>query len=161
VPGWQLPPAHVSPVVQALPSLHEAVLLVKTQPVAGLQVSVVQTLLSLQTIAAPLHEPPLHVSPEVQAFPSLQEFVLLVKTQPVAGLHESVVQTLLSLQTIDVPPHEPPLQESPVVHAFPSSHAVPSGCDWQKQVAKVELRLGSQTNARRPVTLTSSTPNPP
>jgi hypothetical protein len=27
VPGWQLPPPHVSPVVHALPSSHEAVLL--------------------------------------------------------------------------------------------------------------------------------------
>ena len=47
-PGLQLPPPQVSPVVQAFPSLHETVLFVKTQPVAGTQVSVVHTLLSLQ-----------------------------------------------------------------------------------------------------------------
>ena len=49
---------------------------VYTQPVAGLQVSV------------------------VQLFPSLQ--VIAVNTQPVAGLQLSVVQALLSLQVIAV-----------------------------------------------------------
>ena len=39
--------------MQALPSLHVAVLFVKTQPVDVLQVSVVQTLLSLQTVGVP------------------------------------------------------------------------------------------------------------
>ncbi len=61
--------------------------------------SVVQTLLSLQTIGVPAHTPPPHVSPEVQALPSSQALVLFVNTHPVAGLHVSVVQTLLSLQT--------------------------------------------------------------
>ena len=48
-PGLQLPVSQVSPRVQALPSSHAAVLLVKTHPVAGTQVSVVHTLPSLQT----------------------------------------------------------------------------------------------------------------
>jgi len=52
-PPWQLPPAQVSLVVQALPSSQGAVLLVFTQPVAWLQVSVVQTLLSLQSGGGP------------------------------------------------------------------------------------------------------------
>jgi hypothetical protein len=44
-----------------------------------LQVSVVHTLLSLQTVADPgLQTPPPQVSPVVQAFPSLHEFVLFV-----------------------------------------------------------------------------------
>src|SRR5262245_24100421 len=42
----QAPLLHTS-LVQAIPSLHGPVLLVKTQPVAGLHVSVVHTLLSL------------------------------------------------------------------------------------------------------------------
>src|SRR5258705_565365 len=50
-PGWQEPPPHVSPVVQALPSSHAAVLSACTQPVAGLHESSVQGLLSLQLIA--------------------------------------------------------------------------------------------------------------
>src|SRR6185436_10345955 len=95
VPGWQTPPAQVSPVVQALPSLHGAVLFVNTHPVDGLQLSVVHTLLSPQTIGAPAwHVPPPHVSPVVQAFPSLHGAVLLLKTQaPVPGLQLSLVHT--------------------------------------------------------------------
>jgi hypothetical protein len=44
----------MSPVVHASPSLQAIVLLVKTHPVAGAHVSVVQTLLSLQlSVPAP------------------------------------------------------------------------------------------------------------
>ena len=53
VPGWQLPPPHVSPVVQGLPSSQAFVLLANTHPVAGLQESSVQPLLSLHTIPDP------------------------------------------------------------------------------------------------------------
>jgi hypothetical protein len=79
-------------------------LFVKTQPVAGLQVSVVQTLLSLQTRGAPgWQAPPEHTSLTVQASPSEQATVLLALTQPLAGLQVSVVHTLLSLQLNAVP----------------------------------------------------------
>jgi hypothetical protein len=72
VPGWQLPPAQTSPVVQKLPSSHAAVLFAKTQPVAGLHVSVVQTLLSLQTTVVPgWQTPPAQLSPVVQALLSV------------------------------------------------------------------------------------------
>jgi len=47
----QTPLEQTSPAVQLLPSLHDSVLLVKTHPVAVLQVSVVQTLLSLHLTA--------------------------------------------------------------------------------------------------------------
>jgi hypothetical protein len=125
VPGRQMPPPHVSPEVHTLPSSQAFVLLVNAQPVAGLHVSVVQTLPSLQTTPAPAwHVPPPQVSPDVQAFPSSQAIVLFVKTHPVAGLHESVVQALPSSQAIAVPPHAPPPQTSPDVHAFPSSQAI-------------------------------------
>jgi hypothetical protein len=78
VPGWQLPPPHVSPVVHALPSLHEAVLLTYEQPVAGMHESSVQALLSLQTTGVPGRQlPPPHVSPVVQALPSSHDAVLL------------------------------------------------------------------------------------
>ena len=103
VPPWHVPPPQVSPVVQLLPSSQGFVLFVKTQPVAGLHVSVVQTLLSLHTIAAPLHTPPAQVSPDVHAFPSSQAAVLLVNTQPPPGVHVSVVHGLLSLQVVAVP----------------------------------------------------------
>src|SRR5207253_1670759 len=52
-PAWHVPPPHVSPVVQAFPSSHGAVLWVNTHPVARLHASPVQPLLSLQTTAEP------------------------------------------------------------------------------------------------------------
>jgi len=124
-PPWHVPPPQLSPEVHAFPSSHAAVLLLKTQPETGLQLSDVHTLLSLQVTAAPpWHVPSPQVSPEVQAFPSSQDAVLFVKTQPVAGLQLSEVQTLLSLQVTAAPPwHVPPAQTSPAVHAFPSSQA--------------------------------------
>ena len=72
---------------------------VKTQPVAGLQASSVQALLSLQTIAGFSHK-------------------------PVAGLQLLAVQALPSLQAGGGPPVQTPAaHESFVVHALPSSHA--------------------------------------
>jgi hypothetical protein len=123
-PPLQVPPPHVSFVVQALPSLHEAVLLVWTQPEDGLQESSVHGLLSLQPSAGPpLQVPPPHVSAVVQAFPSLHGAVLLVCTQPEPGLQLSSVHGLLSLQPSAGPPLQvPPPQVSFVVHAFPSLH---------------------------------------
>jgi len=126
-PPTQTPAEQVSLVVQALPSLQGAVLLVKTHPVAGAQVSSVHGLLSLHTSAAPpTHTPAEQVSFVVQALPSLHGAVLLVKTHPVAGAQESSVQTLLSLQVIPVPAHTPAVHTSPLVQALPSSHTVPS-----------------------------------
>jgi hypothetical protein len=91
-----------------------------------LQLSVVQTLLSSQTVGVPGRQlPPPHASPVVHAFPSSQVFVLSAWTHPVAGAQESVVQTLLSLQSsVPTPAWQlPPEQTSPVVQAFPSLHA--------------------------------------
>jgi hypothetical protein len=78
-PPLQVPPPHVSFVVQAFPSSQGDVLSVWTQPVAGSQESSVQGLLSLQSGAGPpLQEPPPHVSFVVQAVPSSQGAELLV-----------------------------------------------------------------------------------
>jgi hypothetical protein len=72
-PPTHVPFAHVSPVVQAFPSLHDAALFVCTHPVAVLHVSVVQTFPSSQLGAGPpTHVPFAHVSPVVQASPSSQ-----------------------------------------------------------------------------------------
>jgi glyoxylate utilization-related uncharacterized protein len=124
-PPTQAPAPHVSLVVQALPSLHGAVLLVWVQPVAGLQASFVHTLPSLQlSTAPPVQEPPLQTSLSVQALPSLQEAALLVCTQPLTGLQLSSVQPLPSAQLGGGPPsHAPPLHVSLVVHALVSLHA--------------------------------------
>jgi hypothetical protein len=113
--------------VQAFPSLQAFVLFVNAQPVAGLHVSVVQTLLSLQISAVPpWHVPLEHLSFVVHAFPSLHDAALLACTHPVAGLHESSVHGLKSLQLRGGPPTQTPvaLHVSFVVQAFPSLHAM-------------------------------------
>jgi hypothetical protein len=126
VPTWQVPPPQVSPAVQAFPSSQELVLFVKTQPVAGSHVSVVQGLLSSQATGAPGRQaPPLHVSPVVHTLPSSHGFVLSMWTHPVAELQESSVHGLSSLQAIAAPGWQvPPPHVSPVVQALPSSHGL-------------------------------------
>src|SRR5262249_26559846 len=110
-PPTQVPPLHVSAVVQALPSSQDAVLLVCTQPVAMLQLSFVQTLPSLQLGGGPpTPVPALQASLVVQALPSSHGPGTLVCWQPDAGEHESAVQTLPSLQLGAGPPTQvPPL----------------------------------------------------
>jgi hypothetical protein len=72
-PGTQLPPAQVSPIVQASPSVQGWELLVLAQPVLGLQVSVVQALPSLQSSAVPgWHTVATHVSMPLHRLLSLQ-----------------------------------------------------------------------------------------
>lgn len=121
-PPTHWPPEHVSLVVHAFPSLQALVLLVNTQPLAGLQESLVHGLPSLHTGAGPpTHCPPEHESLVVQALPSLQLPDVGANTQPDAGLQESAVQTLLSLHTsVPAPTHTPLEQKSPVVQALPS-----------------------------------------
>ena len=118
-PPTQPPPEHKSPVVQALLSVHDPVLLTKLQPVALLQLSVVQGLLSSHgRLPVGLHEPPLHLSPVVHASLSVQ--LAVFATLPhLPALQASSVQTLPSLQSpalAQLPPqpmiglkmHEPP-----------------------------------------------------
>src|SRR5439155_769039 len=96
------PFVQTSPTVQGLPSLHAVPLGAGGfvhAPVRGSQLSVVQTLLSLQTTGMPpWHNPPLQVSPVVQKLLSSHGAVLFVYTQPVCELHASSVHGLLSLQ---------------------------------------------------------------
>jgi hypothetical protein len=128
-PPLQVPPPHLSFVVQAFPSLHGLVLFVWTQPEAGSHESVVQALPSSQPSAGPPWQvPPPHVSFVVQALPSLHGAVLGVWMQPVVppkpdGMQESSVHGLLSSQLSGGPPLQvPPPHVSFVVHTFPSSH---------------------------------------
>jgi hypothetical protein len=96
-PPTQIPPEHVSLVVQALASLHGLELLVYTHPTAELHESSVQPFPSSQKGAAPpMHIPRVHVSLVVQASPSLQGFELFENTQ-MPLWQVSVVQTLPSL----------------------------------------------------------------
>jgi len=177
-PAVQLPPWHVSFTVQKAPSSHvvpfgrlgcvhapalhtslvhwlpssvqEPVRGVKTQPVAGLHVSVVHSLVSSQTRGAPgWHTPDTsQVSPTVQALLSLQ-------LEPVGSgafthvsfvsSHESAVQGFVSAQLRAVPPvHVPPWHDSFTVQNWPSEHAVPFallGC-VQKPDAQTSLVHG-------------------
>lgn len=76
-PGLHSPLLQLSPEVQAFPSLQTNVLGTTKQPLVGLQVSSVQGLASLQSMAAPpLQVPPLHLSAEVHKLPSSQLRVL-------------------------------------------------------------------------------------
>jgi hypothetical protein len=81
------------------------------QPLVALQVSVVQTLPSLQLSAVPaLHTPPWQVSAPLHTVLSGHgvPFRTALFWQPKVGLQESLVQTLASLQLSVVPGvHEP------------------------------------------------------
>ena len=126
VPGAQAPPEQVSTPLQALLSLHEAVLAVCTQPVAGLHVSSVHTSLSLQLGAGPpTHFPAEQVSPVVHSLPSLQDAPLaltgfehapVVVSQTPTSWHWS-----LPGQVFGVPPAQgPPRHDSPEVQGLES-----------------------------------------
>lgn len=120
-PGWQVPPKHASPTVQALLSVQAVPSgtpaqvvqpgvgdIVRTQlPVAESQESIVQVLLSSQLLAVPAQTAFLHTSLTVQGLLSLHDKVLGLCTQPpgMIGTHESVVQTLLSSQFFVVKTH--------------------------------------------------------
>ncbi len=72
-PALQTPPAQTSCSVHGLPSSHGAVLATDLQPSTGSQLSVVQSLPSLQSVALPPAQlPPAHASSLVQGLPSLQ-----------------------------------------------------------------------------------------
>jgi hypothetical protein len=113
---------HTSPIVQRLPSLHDAELMVCLQPTAMSQKSLVQGLPSLQLGAGPpTQRPASQPSPVVQALPSSQGPVPFVYSQrPVAELQVSLVQGLPSLQFLGVPAQTPPAQRSGLVQLFPS-----------------------------------------
>jgi hypothetical protein len=138
-------PAHtplvqVSPVVHGFPSSHEPPLAgANAQPLGGLQVSVVQGSLSLQTACAPVQVPPVHTSFAVHALPSLQGSVLFVNTQPVAVLQVSSVHGFRSLHTVGLVPEQvPPWHVSLAVQALPSLHVPPFSGAWTHPVARTQ-----------------------
>jgi hypothetical protein len=125
-PGMQAPPEQTSPTVQALLSLHGAVLFVNTQPVAGLHESFVQTLPSLHRSGAPgTQTPPLQVSFTVQALPSSHGLLLLRARQPSRPSQKSVVHPFPSSHTRGAPGMQaPPAHASPTVQALLSVQAL-------------------------------------
>jgi len=122
-PGWHALFAQVSPAVHSDPSSHARLLASWWHPSPAVQLSVVQALLSLQSIAAPLSQTPAaHASPTLQALPSVHVPAVANATQPVVASHESVVQTLASSHSVAAPGKQAPASHaSPAVHALPSS----------------------------------------
>ena len=97
--GVQAPPLQVSPVEHASPSSQGRVLLALVQPTLASQASVVQRLLSSQTLAAPgTQKPPAQVSSVLQTLPSLHWTVFATCLQPALAPQESLVQELPSSQ---------------------------------------------------------------
>jgi hypothetical protein len=117
--------------LHALPSGHGVPFstAVAAHPVAGLQLSVVHTLPSLQTSGVPAaHTPAWQVSAPLQTLASAHAVPLAtgVVVHPVAGLQPSVVHTLPSLQTMGVPAvHAPAWHVSAPLQLLPSLHDVP------------------------------------
>jgi hypothetical protein len=148
----QAPAAQTSPLVQALPSSHGAVLFSYWQPAVGLQLSSVQALPSSQSSAVPSQVPPAHVSPVVHALPSLQLDVLFVNTQPEPGSQLSLVQGFASLQAIAVAMHPTEMWQESAVQEFPSSQM--TGENTQplpgSQESVVQALLSSQGSAEPP-----------
>lgn len=108
-PGTHLPPAQVSPLVQALPSLQNCPPGTTMQPFALSQVAVEQTFGATHTIGPPPWQAPnWQCSPCVQASPSVHGAVLGVAEQPVCALQPSSVHALLSSQITAAPPVQTP-----------------------------------------------------
>src|SRR5262249_11991147 len=122
VPGWHVPPEQTSPFVHGLPSSQAPVPFTWTHPVAGAQESSVQGLPSShETGLPPPQDPPAQASFAAQALPSLQGAVLFACRHPTAGEQESSVQGFPSPQAGGGPPAQAPFaQTSFVVPAFPS-----------------------------------------
>jgi len=110
--------------VQLLLSSHGAVLFKKTQPVPGVQASVVHGLLSMQIAGAPPAQAPFEqVSAVVQGSLSSQEAALSMLWHPSCVSQVSVVHGLSSPQRRAAPALQIPAAHwSSSVQAFPSSH---------------------------------------
>lgn len=138
--------------MQALLSLHARLLLAKTQPLAGEQLSVVQGLPSSQSRAGPAVQAPFaQTSPCVHALPSEQPSGLCTNAQPLTGLQMSTVQALPSLHVSVLPAVQVPfLHTSFCVQALPSEQnaafltATQPCTGWQASV--VQGLLSSQAS---------------
>ena len=127
-PPLHVPPLHVSAVVQASPSSHDAVVREVVHPAAESHPSETHGFAAFASHTRggpPLHVPPLHVSAVVQASPSLHDEVVREVTHPATESHPSETHgsAAFASHTRGGPPlHVPPLHVSAVVQASPSSH---------------------------------------
>ncbi|MCC6620079.1 MAG: hypothetical protein IT385_02420 [Deltaproteobacteria bacterium] len=155
-PGTHWPPAHASPSVHALPSLHSPAVGLKRQPAMGSQLSAVHGFWSLHAMSTPAHCPPWHWSLPVHALPLLQGRLLATLAQPVTGLHASKVHGFWSSQLLGTPKHRPFWHWSTSVHGFWSWQNVPlraaTGRHWAVSGSHVFL-----THAVSPVGLQATT----
>lgn len=120
-----MPPEHRSIGVHWFPSSQGKLASWKSQPVTGLQKSIVQSLLSLHANAPlPTQSPFTQVSVGVHTLPSVHEPSLGMLTQPRVLSQVSAVHGLLSSQAICPAPLQiPAMHWSTVVHSLPSSHS--------------------------------------
>ena len=150
----QLPAPQTSFWVHELLSLQGKLFTALTQPLAGLQLSVVQGLLSLQFSATPPHTPPAHTSFWLQALPSSQALILLANTQfPLALSQESLVQPLPSAHTLAEPGTQPlDTHWSPTVQELPSVHGLEfATCVQPVTLSHASLVHGLPSSQLRPV----------
>ena len=128
--------------VHEFPSSHATVLAAWMQPAAALQLSLVQTLPSLQSSAGPptqtLAE---QASDVVHALPSLHTLAFATKMQPTPSRQLSLVQTLPSVHLGGGPPTQTKATHlSFVVQTSPSSHGAVF-CVW------LQPETGSQASS--------------
>lgn len=125
--SWGTPPRQLSTVRRHAPTPQVVWAGWCAHPVAGSQLSAVQTLPSSQEIWLWVQPPDTEQASAVQALPSSQLIGTCAPQVPVAGSQRSWVQLLLSLQS-GWPPalgrHVPAKQKSSW-HTFPSHSATP------------------------------------
>ena len=131
VPAAQVPLWHASDPLHTFASRHGVPLAtgLVVHPKAGLQLSVVHTLPSLQTIGVPaVQVPAWHDSAPLHTLLSRHgvPFRTAVAVQPLAGVQPSVVHAFPSLQTSPVPAVQVPFwQVSVPLQRFESAQDVP------------------------------------
>src|SRR5437867_3407850 len=132
---WQTPPPQLSPMVQALPSLHavpSATGGFKQLPVAGSHVPARWHWSDAAHVTGvPVHAPAWQLSPVVHRLPSLQAVPLGatgLEQVPVAGSQVPATWHWSDAgQATGIPAQRPAWQVSPVVQRLPSEHGLPLG----------------------------------
>jgi len=140
----QTPLVQTSLIVQIFPSLQALPLpALWSQPLAGLQLSLVHGSASLQSSAVvPTQPPAAQWSPTVQTLLSLQLALLTACVQPLAAPQASSVHALPSSQGGGPwPAQTPALQASPTVHGLPSLHALLSATVEVQPLAGAQLSV--------------------
>jgi len=128
--GWQLPAWHVSPCVQAWPSLQIVPFGLFGHPVEGTQTPVVWHASPVQVTAAPPPQmPPVQVVLLVHALPSSHVDPFALIGHPLAGTQVPPVWHASAAHVTAVPPPQTPfVQVVLFVQTLLSMQLVPFGC---------------------------------